>query len=166
MDGLSVAASVIAVIQISRTIFSTCSHYLTAVINAEQDIKQLQWELTTLMTVLDGARILLEGPNASRLETSQKFRGTLDDCSLQLQSLAVALQINLETGSRRKMIGRFKLRRFKWPFDNKEAEDTIQSIHKSRELLSTFLNIDQTYVTNHSVSSNQPLTVLSKVSPS
>jgi hypothetical protein len=70
MDGLSAAASVIAVTQISQSVASLCSQYFTAVKNAKPDIGRLQGEVGRLNTVLEGAQQIFEGPNGARLQTS------------------------------------------------------------------------------------------------
>lgn len=146
MDGLSAAASVIAVIQIAGTVSSLCSSYLTAVRNAKHDIESLQEELTRLKAVLEGAQTLLDGPNASMLETSQRFRSTLDDCSTQLRLLETKLKENLQIRNKAKIRDRLALRRLKWPFESKDINNVIKVLHQIRELLSTGLNIDQTFV--------------------
>src|SRR5215469_4637893 len=98
MDGLSAAASVIAVIQISESVASLCSQYFTAVKNAKPDIKRLQGALGGLKTVLEGAQQILEGPNGARLETSQRLRHGLEGCSSQLNELRNKLKEKLNVG--------------------------------------------------------------------
>lgn len=68
MDGLSAAAGVIAVIQISEYVASLCSKYLKAVQNAKSDIERLQGELSSLQSVLEGAQKLLDSPGGAMFE--------------------------------------------------------------------------------------------------
>lgn len=145
MDGLSAAASVIAVIQISGTIASLCSQYLKGAKNAKSDIERLQGELSNLKTVLEGAQELLVGPNGARLQTSQLLYDGLRGCFSQLTDLETKLGKKLNTGKMRKVMSQFGLRALKWPFESKDVDGIIQSLKRHRDTLSMGLNIDQTY---------------------
>ncbi|KAH8586045.1 hypothetical protein B0O99DRAFT_586459 [Bisporella sp. PMI_857] len=148
MDGISAAASVIAVIQISEDVVSLCSQYLKAVKNAKSDIVRLQDELGSLKQVLEGAQKLLEGPNAARLETSRPLLDRFRGCYSQLKDLETKLKDHLKTESKGKGKGKgmrlFGLRALKWPFKSKEVDNVIQSLNKFRDTLSASLNVDQT----------------------
>ena len=146
MDGLSAAASVIAVIQISESVASLCSQYFTAVKNAKPDIERLQGELSSLKTVLENARRLLEDPSGPRLKTSQLLRDTLNDCSSQLKDLEIKLEEKLNTGKKGKVMSRFGLRALKWPFESKDVDGLIQTLKQCQDSLSASIIIDQAYV--------------------
>ena len=145
MDGLSAAAGVIAVIQISEDVVSLCSPYLKAVKNAKSDIERLHGELSHLRAVLDGARKLFENPNVARLETSRLLDDGLRGCYSQLKDLETKLK-----GTRKEMRF-FGLRALKWPFESREVDNIIQTLSKFRDTLSASLNIDQTYVADSSL---------------
>jgi hypothetical protein len=145
MDGLSAAASVIAVIQISEDVVSLCSQYLKAVKNAKSDIVRLQAELSSLKPVLEGAQKILDGPSGARLETSQPLLNGLRGCYFQLKDLETKLKGN---GKRMRYSG---LRALKWPFESKKVDNAIQTLGKFRDTLSASLNIDQTYVADSSL---------------
>lgn len=144
MDGISAAASVIAVIQVSEQVFSLCSNYIKEVKNAQHDIKRLQGEVAEIQHVFEGAQKLLSGPKAGLLETSQVLRSALDNCLLQLNDLV--LRLGHKRGSRRrdKLIHQFGLRSLKWPFESKDIDRIIQKLHNYRDTFLTALNIDQT----------------------
>jgi hypothetical protein len=146
MDGLSAAASVIAVIQISEDVVSLCSQYLKAVKNAKPDIVRLQGELSSLKPVLEGAQKLLEGSNAARLETSRPLLDGLRGCYSQLKDLETKLKDYLKTEDKGKGMRLFGLRALKWPFKSKKVDNVIQTLSKFRDTLFISLNIDQTYV--------------------
>lgn len=160
MDGLSAAASVIAVIQISDRVASLCSQYFKAVKDAKSDIEHLQGELSSLKVVLEGAQRLLEGQYGARLETSQLLRRTLDNCSSQLKGLEKKLKEKLETGKRDKRMSRFGSRALKWPFESKDVDSIIQTLKRFRDTLSAALNVDQTYVSDSSLATALVLTLL------
>jgi hypothetical protein len=151
MDGLSAAASVIAVIQISEEVISLCSQYLKAVKNAKSDIVRLQGELSTLKPLLEGAQKLLEGPNAARLETSRPLLDGLRGCYSQLKDLETKLKDYLKTEDEGKGMRLFGLRALKWPFKSKKVDTVIQDLNKFRDTLSASLNIDQTYAADSSL---------------
>lgn len=144
MDGLSAAASVIAVIQISEDVVSLCSKYLKAVKNAKPDIERLQAELNNLKITLRGAQHLLEGPNGAKLQTSQALHDGLDGCSSQLTSLEMKLKEKLSHGKADKTIGRFGLRALKWPFESKDVNGMVQTLKQYQDTLSASLSIDGT----------------------
>jgi hypothetical protein len=146
MDGLSAAANVVAVIQLTVTVWSLCSDYLKQAKNAKKDIQRLQGELVGLETVLDGAHSLLKGPNSDKLRVSQKFSNELRKCSLQLHNLKAKLENKPDTRKRDKIIHSWRFRSLKWPFESKDIDNIVRDIFKFRETLSTSLNIDQTYV--------------------
>jgi hypothetical protein len=161
MDGLSAAASVIAVIQISEDVVSLCSQYLKAVKNAKSDIVRLQGELSNLKTVLEGAQKLLEGPNAVRLETSRLLLDGLRGCYSQLEDLGTKLKDHLITKHKGKGMRLFGLRALKWPFESKKVDNVIQTLSKFRDTLSASLNIDQMYVADSSLATARSLMLLS-----
>ena len=154
MDGLSAAASIIAVIQISEEVALLCSKYLKAVKNAKSDIERLQGELSNLKPVLEGAQKLLEGHNAARLETSRPLLDGLRGCYSQLKDLETNLIDHLKTADRGKGVRHFGLRALRWPSKSKKVDMVIQTLSKFRDTLSASLNIDQTYVANSSLATN------------
>ena len=146
MDGLSVAASVIAVIQISQSVASLCSQYFTAVKNAKPDIERLQGEVGRLKAVLEGAQQILGRPNGARLQTLQRLRDGLSGCASQLNELEKKLKEKLDHRKTGKGISRFGFRALKWPFEKEEVDSIIQILQRYRDTLSAALSIDTAYV--------------------
>jgi hypothetical protein len=141
MEGLSSAASVIAVIDLSAKIASLCYQYLGAVKEAKKDIERLEAEINSLQEVLGGIRHLLDRPeNAMRLEVTHKVSSSLDSCREQLE----IVQRRLEPGKTRKTMSRFGVRAFKWPFKSKEVDKIIQSLNRHKTTLASALQLDQT----------------------
>ena len=146
MDGLSAAASVIAVIQISESVALLCSQYFTVVNNAKPDIERLQGELGRLKTVLEGAQQILESLQGTRLQTSQRLRDSLSGCSLQLNELGKELNDKLNHKKTGKVMSRFGFRALKWPFEKEEVDGFIQILKGYQDTLSAALSIDMAYV--------------------
>lgn len=67
MDGLSGAASIIAVIDMSAKIISLCFQYSTAVKDSKKDIKRLQKKISNIKDVFGQVEQLLDGRNKTLL---------------------------------------------------------------------------------------------------
>lgn len=87
MDGLSSAASVIAVIQLAGSIVKICGDYIQEVKKARDEILELQQAVTDLEGVLRELNVLLQGPNGSRISSSQTISGSITRCCLTLKCL-------------------------------------------------------------------------------
>lgn len=74
MDGLSGAASIIAVIDISAKIASLCFQYSVAVKDATEDIERLQRKFADLNDALGGVKQLLDGRDKTRLSAAHKLQ--------------------------------------------------------------------------------------------
>lgn len=142
MEGLGVAANVIAVIDLSAKVTSACAAYLKAVKNAKTDIGRLQSELRNLDAVLHGAEKLVKGPASSKLQTMGQLKAALSDASSQLQQLITKL--DGKQGKTRKAMSHFGFRALKWPFESSEVESIIQGLEKNRNNISVALVIDNT----------------------
>jgi hypothetical protein len=143
MDGLSTAASVIAVLQAIQIIVSLCSQYLASAKHAIYDIQRLQGELTRLGLIFEGAKMLLEGPKGTRLGTSKRLRSMLLPCTAQLEDLAAKLEERLDPKKPSTIAGKLHLR-MKWPFESEDIDRITLNLCKFRDALSVCLNIDQT----------------------
>lgn len=124
MEGLSGAASVIAVIEVSAKIISLCFQYSTAVRNSRKDIKCLQKKLSNIKDVFEQVEQLLDGRNKTLLLAIHNLSDSLKECLLQLEEL----KTQLEPSKTRKIMSRFGVRSLKWPFTSKEIENCIASL--------------------------------------
>jgi hypothetical protein len=137
MDGLSAAANVIAVVDISAKIASLCFQYSVAVKNAKEDIGRLQRKVNDIKDVLGEVQQLLGGRDKTRLSATNKLLDSLKECFLQLEEL----KTQLET---RKAMSRFGVRALKWPFTSKEVEKIVASLERYEQTFSLALQADQT----------------------
>src|SRR4051794_19672584 len=99
VEPFGLAASAIAVIELSAQVAALCLKYSTAVRNAESDINCLQSRVKSLHTAAEGVRRLLDGPDGATLETSRELLDSLGGCWSQLAQL----QTRLDSGKARKM---------------------------------------------------------------
>ena len=140
MDGLSAAASVTGIVDISAKIASLCFQYSVAVKDAKKDIDRLQRTVTDIKNVLEEVKLLLDKQDKTRLSTTHKLSGSLEECHQQLQGL----KAQLEPGKTRKAMHRFGVRALKWPFTNKQVEKIVDSLEKYEHTFSLALQVDQT----------------------
>ncbi|KAF2731741.1 hypothetical protein EJ04DRAFT_514396 [Polyplosphaeria fusca] len=138
MDGLSGAASVIAVVNISAKVASLCYQYSVEVKHAKGDIERLHRKVNDTKNVLEKLQQLEQ--NSPQLSTTHNMVDSLKQCHEQLQGL----KDRLEPGRGRKAMQQFGIRALKWPFTSKEVEKTVQNIESYQTTFSLALQTDQT----------------------
>ena len=147
MDGLSVAASVFAVVDMSTKVASLLFQYSKDVWNAKEAIVQLQQEVSNLKDATESVQKLLKGPNGTRLKSSQKLLVALSDSRSQLGRL----EQKLDPGRARKAMRRMGLRALKWPLESKDDERMVQDLARCTQAISISLQVDQMYVADSSL---------------
>jgi hypothetical protein len=140
MDGLSGAASVIAVIDISAKIAALCFQYSIAVEDAKSDIERIERKVGDIKRILESIKKLLDGPRTARLSTTNSLFKSLKQCLLELQEL----EKGLKPGKTRKTMSRFGVRALKWPFTSKQVERIISSMEGYEQTFTLALQVDQT----------------------
>lgn len=140
MDGLSGAASVIAVVDISAKVTSLCFQYSVAVKDAKRDIGRLQQKVTDIKKLLEGLQQLLDKQDQSQLSTTRKMADSLEQCHQQLQGL----KAQLEPSQSRRAMQRVGIRALKWPFTSKQVEKMVVSLEQYEHTFSLALQVDQT----------------------
>ena len=138
MDGLSGAASIIAVIDVSAKIISLCFQYSTAVSNSRKDIERLQKKVSNLKDVFGQVEQLLDGQN--KTPATHNLSDSLKECLWQLEEL----KTQLEPGKTRNAMSRVGFRALKWPFTSKEVEKCIASLESYEQIYTLALLADQT----------------------
>jgi multidrug resistance efflux pump len=139
MDGLSVAASIFAVVDVSVKVITLCSQYSKAVAHAEADISHLETQVKGLKTTLGNAKALIEAPQCASLSTSRDLKDQLAGCRIMLEDLLGKLE-----SVARKTKHRPWLRALKWPFSREETNATISALERYHRLIMDGLQIDQT----------------------
>ncbi|RSM18537.1 hypothetical protein CDV31_002673 [Fusarium ambrosium] len=142
MEGLGVAASVIAVVQLSAKVGSLCTEYFKAAKNARSDIKRLQRGLGTLNVVLRAAEGLVKGSDGNKLHTTGQLKPALDEAKSQLDQLIDDLR---DKPKARKGTHR-NFGALKWPFKRTEVDTIIQNLERHRDNISMALDIDNTAI--------------------
>ncbi|KAI9856456.1 MAG: hypothetical protein M1813_009112 [Trichoglossum hirsutum] len=139
MDGLSGAASVIAVVDISAKITSLCFQYLTAAKDAKNDIERLQRKVAKIGGILEKIKQLLDGQDKARLPTTSELSDSLKECFRELEEL----KAELEPGKTRKAMSRFGVRALKWPFTGKQVEKIVSGLERYEQAFTLALQVDQ-----------------------
>ena len=141
MDGISAAASVIAVIEISGQVYSLCSKYYLEVKDARKDIKSLREELASLDEVLTKVVDLARVPSPNQLAILallNQTEGPVQQCRAQLTDLVV----KLEHWQGKDKMKRFGLRALKWPFSSKEVNNCLLVIGRYKATFELALTAD------------------------
>jgi hypothetical protein len=142
MDGLSIAASVIAVVDASVKVTALCSQYIAAVKNAKKDVERIQRKVGDINHIAKGIQKLLDGPNKARLSTTHGLFESLEQCRQQLEHL----EEQLKPGEIRKAMSRIGFRDLKWPFTSKQVKDTLSTLEAYEQSFTQALQVDQTQV--------------------
>jgi hypothetical protein len=140
MDGLSGAASVIAVIDISAKIVSLCFRYSMAVKDAKDDIERVQRKLSDITHILEQIKQLLDSQDKTRLPTTQGLLSSLAQCLAELEGL----QVELEPGKTRKTMSRIGFCALKWPFTSKQVDKIVSNLKGYEQSFGLALQVDQT----------------------
>ena len=140
MDGVSAAASVVALVEISVKVASLCAEYYSQVKSAQNDIHRFHLEVEALIKVLQSLHQLTQKPGAAKLFTSNALDESIRLCLSDLRQY----KEKLEPGKGRKAMSRFGIRALKWPFESKELEKVIGVLEGYKSTFNTALNVDQT----------------------
>ncbi|KAF8542441.1 NACHT and WD40 domain protein [Trichophaea hybrida] len=138
MDPLSLSASVIAVVQISKEILTLCGKYALDVKGAKKDIENLRSEVTALHVVLNRVKDLAEGHHAAKLPGLQSLAVAIGQCSSELEDL----KTRLDPGKMRLAMNRLRIS-LKWPFESEDVNKCIAALERIKTTISLALCADQ-----------------------
>jgi hypothetical protein len=138
MDGLSGAASVIAVINISAKITSICYQYSTAVKNARDDIERVQRKVSDITHILEKLKQLLDSQDKTRLSSTHSLLDSLSQCSWELEDV----KAKLDLGKTRKNISRLGFCALKWPFTSKQVDKIVSTLEGYQQTFLLALQVD------------------------
>ncbi|KAK4071522.1 hypothetical protein Purlil1_13413 [Purpureocillium lilacinum] len=142
MEGLGIAANVIAVVDLSVKVADWCVEYCKSVKNAKDDIVRFRLEVIGLQTAANGVKELLSGPSGERLKASQQLCNSIRHSESELQ----AVYDRLRPTSARGALTRLGLRTLRWPFQGREVEKIVQNIARFTQAINLALQVDQTNI--------------------
>jgi uncharacterized protein (DUF342 family) len=97
MDGLSLAASVASIIEISGRIFDLYRTYYSEMKNAKEDIRRLRDEITSFENILTNVTDLADAPDSTKLSILDLLN-QLNDFIQQYRTELKRLATKLDTG--------------------------------------------------------------------
>ncbi|RJE17766.1 NACHT domain protein [Aspergillus sclerotialis] len=139
MDGLSSAASVIAVIQLTGSIVKICGSYLQEVKDARDQIITLQRTVASLESILHKLSDLLQETCDAKLDTSPSLVNDVSDCLSHLESLKK--KIYPVRGKR--MMRRLGIQALKWPLKRTEVDKTVHDLERYKSSFILSLQVGQ-----------------------
>ena len=131
MDGLSSAASVIAVVDISVKVLTLCGEYASAVQGAKEEIERLTCEIEALRLVLES------------VTDETGCRDALHQCLSELQ----VIEARLSSKKTSKMT-RWGVRALKWPFKKKDVDLLLSALERHKTTLTAALISNINHVRN------------------
>ena len=141
MDGVSAAASIVALIQISEHLFGLCQEYFQGVKHAREDIQRLRDEILSLQDILINLKELTDAADSAKLsifKTLNQIDGPVQRCQTHLNGLVT----KLDPGLGENRMKQFGLRALKWPFNSKAVNEIIVVIERHKTTFSLALNVD------------------------
>ncbi|OBR03073.1 Ankyrin repeat protein [Colletotrichum higginsianum IMI 349063] len=138
MEGLGIAANVIAVVDLSAKIATICFQYSKDVKDAKNDIERVIRETTAFNKLANGVQDRLAGPHGATLSTSHILSGIFENAKLRLEEL----DEKLEPSRSRKAMRRFGVRALQWPFQSNDVEKALKDLARYTEAITLGLQID------------------------
>ena len=129
MDGVSAAASVVAVVRLAADVTILCGGYLHDVKHAPQDIERMKAKALALHDVLE---------RLNNTPESNTNEAAIQQCFRDLKSL----KQKLEPKRKHAEMKRFGLRALKWPFSSKEADETMKALEGHLLIFNTTLQLN------------------------
>jgi len=135
MEGLSTAAGIIAVLQISDQVISACYQYYRRVKSAKKDILEVVDIVGGLKTTLENLGLLIGDPPDPQLAHLSRLDGPLKSCQSALQSIStkLALPANVNVSL---------VKQLTWPWKEKEVGKVLSVIEKQKTIFILALGAD------------------------
>lgn len=149
-EAFGIAAGVIAVLQITKSVLSVCNDY-SATVRGAGELSAIQKEMTDLLAVLQTLETLVVNVGTSdpaRLQTLSLLsrpQGLLGACLEEIRRL----EEKLKTPDWMKGFGPKRqafAQSLRWPFKEAETKKQLAVIGRFRDILQLALDADQTYV--------------------
>lgn len=142
-EALGLASSIVALVQLSASVYSATSKFYREAKEAKSKIGALATQTMNLSGVLHSLSLLASSPLFDDAGASgPDFRDTyIESCLTTLNKIRRKLEKaerDLESGNRKKII----TRSLKWPFASQETDDLIAELGQHRDVLQLALSAD------------------------
>lgn len=145
MEPLSITASVVAIIQISTKIISTCSDYIRDVKDAPGDLQKIMFEVAAVKGIFEALSLLFppkDDVNAAVPQHSFIFLcDSVDGCAQELEALEALFPKSEDCsskGKRRKY--QLSLSSLAWPLKAHRAKKHLENISQYKATISLALS--------------------------
>lgn len=149
-EAFGIAAGVIAVLQITKSVLSVCNDY-SATVRGAGELSAIQKEMENLLAVLQTLETFVVNVNTSdpaRLQTLALLcrpQGLLKACLEEIQRLEEKLK-SPDWMKRFGPKGQAFAQSLRWPLKEADTKKQLAIISRFREILQLALDVDQTYV--------------------
>lgn len=150
-ETLGVVGSIIAIVQISKTIISLCHFYIDAIDGAPSELRVILIEVSTLKAIAKSLQYLTQPnvANSALLDELAAITGPIEGCKkalLELEKLlppvsGIAGDKKLEPRKREKAIGLLA-----WPLKSGKAKKLLQEIIQHKTTINLALTAEIVYV--------------------
>ena len=148
MDGLSAAASIIAVLDATRIVISICSDYISVLRDQVWALPKLLHELQTLRSVLEHLSVIEQRLGCKESDPYLPASSTTEAlrlCKSELDQLARSLEppswAGKESSKRRALVLAAG-----WPIKEKDSRKALDNLSNLKATLNLALATDQMYV--------------------
>lgn len=147
---LGATASIIAIVQISKTIITICQFYIGEVDGASQDLRVILIEVSTLKGIAKSLKYLTQPnvANSTLLEQLAAVTGPIEGCKKALEELEkllpdTAISANTQNSKRRKLDAAAAA--LAWPLRKGKAKKLLQEIMQHKTTINLALTADFMY---------------------
>ncbi|KAF3011628.1 hypothetical protein E8E14_000831 [Neopestalotiopsis sp. 37M] len=140
-ETFGIAASALAVVELSAKVVQKCTQYTQGVLSAKADIERITGGVKGLGELAASIQ-RLSSKSPAELDTLQRLQPLLTQC----QSRLTEIQAGLEPGKRQTTMKKLGIRALTWPFKSKDTEKIIADLHRLTQLLSDAMQVDQTAI--------------------
>ena len=149
-DTLGVVGSIIAIVQISKTIISSCQVYIDAVGGASSDLRVILIEVSTLKAIAKSLQYLTEPNTADSVLLNQlaAVTGPIEGCEKALTELEglfplPAVSVDGQKSTRRKID--VAVTALEWPRKKWKAKKLLQEIVQHKTTINLALTAEFVY---------------------
>ena len=148
-EGIALAASIIAVIQISDRIIGLTKHYIETIHDAPRDFHVIRIEASTLKAVFESLKLLRDSGYAlsNNLQKLGERDGPVEGCRRSVSELEKLLEPPPQptsNGKWRKV--QESLRSLMWPLKKNQAKKLLDEISRYKTTITLSLSTEQAYV--------------------
>jgi hypothetical protein len=150
-EALGVVSSIIAIVQISKTIIPSCQFYIDAVDGASSDLRVILIEVSAVKGIAKSLKYLTQPNvgNSALLSQLAEVTGPIEGCKNALEELEAlfpseAISVNGPKSKRRKL--NTVVAALAWPLKKGKAKKLLQEIIQHKTTITLALTAEFVYV--------------------